>query len=286
MTISVIIPTARDSDALAPLLEALRAQVCEAPFEVIVVNDRPATRRKDAPFARVLRGEGKGPARARNLGAAHAGGTFLLFLDDDVMVDRFYLARVWREIEARPECAVSGAQLAVDRNNSFSLAAEWMLHLFVDGEGSRFAASNALALRRRDFQRVGGFDPSFPLAAGEDREFCARWVAAGFQIVTVRDLAIQHQFPQSFASLARQQWRYGRGAFHFQNRAHGEGPRIRGAHYYWPMFAEARRRYGWSRGSRVGILCWISQGILACGYLRERWLPAARTPSFEETYAE
>src|SRR5450631_1454316 len=111
-------------------------------------------------------------------------GPTLLFLDDDAMVDQLYLARVFQELDARPNHAVSGMQTAIDRRNCFSLTSECLLHVFSKGESiaapmSKFAPSNGLALRRWDFQQCGGFDPSFPFAAGEDREFCARWVAAG-----------------------------------------------------------------------------------------------------------
>ncbi len=155
-----------------------------------------------------------------------------------------------------------------------------MHHLFVedetldgkDGTGlSKFAASNGLVLRRADFHGCGGFDPCFPLAAGEDREFCVRWIAAGFHISVLKEAAIEHQFPESFAALTRQQWRYGRGAFHFQTRVlPSQRLRIRRSRFYWLMMAEAPRRYGLGQGVRVGMLSWMSQGIVAGGYLWER----------------
>lgn len=173
MTFSVIVPTASRPALLEQLLESLRAQVFDQSFEIIVVDDRSSTDLDHLPFrtdraeCRVLPGEGQGPARARNLGADQARGTYLLFLDDDARVDFSYLARILKEIEARPKHAVSGLQMAIDRRNSFCLAAEWMHHLFVEDQRlsaplSKFAASNGLALRRADFQQCGGFDPRFP----------------------------------------------------------------------------------------------------------------------------
>jgi GT2 family glycosyltransferase len=290
MTISVIIPTASRPRQLAQLLESLRGQVFDRPFEIIVIEDRPVTGSDQLSFrahqceCRVLRGEGKGPARARNLGVEHAQGSYLLFLDDDTMVDRWYLARVLEALETRPDHAVSGIQTAIARKNSFSLTSEWLLHVFVEDESiaesnaalkSKFAPSNGLALRRGDFQRCGGFDPYFPLAAGEDREFCARWIASGYHVTVLKEAAIEHHFPETFMSLVKQQWRYGRGAFHFQNRARTHlRPHVRSARFYFRMIAEAPRRYGLGRGATVGILCWLSQGIIACGYLRERIWPS------------
>jgi GT2 family glycosyltransferase len=289
MTFSVIVPTASRPALLEQLLHSLRAQIFDHSFEIIVVDDRCSADLNHLPFrtdraeCRVLPGEGNGPARARNLGADQARGTYLLFLDDDAMVDPLYLARILKEIEARPNHAVSGVQIAIDRGNSFCLASEWMHHLFVKDQRlaaplSKFAASNGLALRRTDFQQCGGFDPCFPLAAGEDREFSARWIALGFHIIVLNEAAIEHHFPASFASLMKQQWRYGRGAFHFESRL-GLKPRapVRNPRFYLRMLTEAPLRYGLRRGLLVGMLSWTSQGIIACGYLRERISPAVRS---------
>jgi GT2 family glycosyltransferase len=186
------------------------------------------------------------------------------------------LARVFPELQARPNHAVTGMQIAIDRKNCFSLTAEWLLRVFCEDENmpapmSRFATSNGLALRRADFQKCGGFDPSFPLAAGEDREFSRRWIAAGFHIIELKEAALEHHFPRSFLTLMKQQWRYGRGVFHYHCRVYpSRAPRIRTVSFYMRMAAKPLQEYGLRRGALIGMLCWLSQGMIACGYLRER----------------
>ncbi len=294
MIISVIIPTVSGPRRLAQLLASLREQVFDGPFEVIVIDDgidqRRAVELDGLSFrtgqceCRVIHGEGKGPARARNLGVEQASGTYLLFLDDDVRVDRGYLARVSQELSARPMHAVSGMQTAIDRRNCFSLAAEWLLTVFSESEimagpMSKFAPSNGLALRRLDFQKCGGFDPGFPLAAGEDREFSTRWIAAGFHIIVLQEAAVEHHFPRSFPALLKQQWRYGRGTFHYQTRVDpSHAPRIRRMPFYLRMIAKPLRQYGFRRGALVAVLCALSQAVIACGYLRERVWPSVESP--------
>jgi cellulose synthase/poly-beta-1,6-N-acetylglucosamine synthase-like glycosyltransferase len=293
--VSVIIPTVSSPRQLAPLLHSLREQIFDGSFEVIVVDDVIDQRRAaeldglsfrtDQCECRVVHGEGKGPARARNLGVEQAKGAYLLFLDDDVRVDRGYLGRVFQELSARPRHAVSGTQTAIDRRNCFSLAAEWLLTVFSEGEStvgplSKFAPSNGLALRRSDFQKCGGFDPRFPLAAGEDREFSTRWIAAGFHIIVLKEAAVEHHFPKSFLALMKQQWRYGRGTFHYQARVPpSHAPRIRRMPFYLRMIAQPSRQYGLPRGALIGALCALSQGMIACGYLRERIWPSLESPA-------
>jgi GT2 family glycosyltransferase len=107
----------------------------------------------------VVRGEGKGPARARNLGVSHATGTYLVFLDDDSVVDPSYLGRIVKRLQERPGYALAGPQLCIDRKSSFALAGEWLADRFVEAErpDSRrfgFAPSNGFALRRVDFRHA------------------------------------------------------------------------------------------------------------------------------------
>lgn len=296
MIFSVIIPTAGRPRFVAELAGALRAQVFDQPFEILMVNDRCG---KDRPGEdprrlefragqrelRVRCGSGAGPAAARNLGASEARGTYLLFLDDDSMVDKLYLARVWKELESHPGCAIAGMQVAIERSNSFSLAAEWLSHGFLQEEAltppySKFAATNGLALRRTDFERCGGFDEFFPLAASEDREFSVRWLASGFQFMILKEASVGHHFAHSFPVLMKQQWRYGRGAFHLRSKvAPGLGSRVRSPLFYVRMLTQAPLRYGFLRGLWIGTLSWLCQAAILAGYLAERIRPASKRPS-------
>ncbi|HEX2145435.1 MAG TPA: glycosyltransferase family A protein [Glycomyces sp.] len=84
---SVVVPCHNAAKTLERCLTAVFAQAA-APAEVIVVHDASAdaTAAIAERFAcRVLRVEpNRGPAAARNLGAAHATGEALFFLDADI----------------------------------------------------------------------------------------------------------------------------------------------------------------------------------------------------------
>jgi glycosyltransferase involved in cell wall biosynthesis len=292
MLVSVIIPTSNRPRLLAQLVDALRRQIFDHPCEIIIVDDCDRTDLNYLCFeatackCAVVRGEGKGPARARNLGASLAAGTYLVFLDDDSMVDPSYLARIVKQLQERSHYALSGPQLSVDRGNSFALAAEWLADRFVEAErlDSRrfgFAPSNGFALRRADFRQSGAFSPHFPLAAGEDREFCFRWIAAGFHIDVLDEFAIRHHFAATLTALVKQQWRYGQGAFHYQKCVPPDRrPRVRSIHFYLGAIFGPLRRYGLRRGMRVSLLAALSQFIVCAGYLRERIsAPTKRVPA-------
>jgi glycosyltransferase involved in cell wall biosynthesis len=288
MLVSIVIPTANRPRLLAELLEALRGQRFDHPFEIVVVDDCERTDLNHLCFATglckcaVVRGEGRGPARARNLGASYATGTYLVFLDDDSVVDPSYLARMVERLQQRPGYALSGPQQSIDSRNSFALASEWLADRFVNAErldATRFgfAPSNGFGMRLADFRQSGAFSPHFPLAAGEDREFCLRWIAAGFHIGVLQEIAVQHHFPATLGAFVRQQWRYGRGAFHYQRCASDDrSPRLRSVRFYWGVVFGSLKRYGVRRAVPVSVLVVLSQFIVGAGYVGERISAAAK----------
>src|SRR4051794_38061939 len=83
--------------------------------EVIVVDDGSTDdsiasyRRNPDPRLRVLRGAGLGVAKARNLGAQHAHGEYVVFLDAHCLVspnwlDRFALALAQPDVALVSPC--------------------------------------------------------------------------------------------------------------------------------------------------------------------------------------
>jgi glycosyltransferase involved in cell wall biosynthesis len=103
MRLSVVIPTlAARPEELARALASVHAQRL-APDEVLVVCDHNPTklaqlRSQIGSAARVEGGLGqRGVSAARNLGARHASGTFVAFLDDDDAWKPTYLAHALRD---------------------------------------------------------------------------------------------------------------------------------------------------------------------------------------------
>ncbi len=93
--------------------------------------------------------------------------------------------------------------------------------LNANADNATFLTSNNMALARKAFEDVGGFDESYPLAAGEDREWCRRWRSSGRRIRLVREAEVAHFHHLNLASLWRQHVGYGRGGRHFRDTAGG-----------------------------------------------------------------
>ena len=85
----------------------------------------------------------------------------------------------------------------------------------VNPNQSSFFASNNLALPADRFSDLGGFDTSFPLAAGEDRELCDRWLQHGYKMIYAPEVQVFHAHKLTLPKFWQQHFNYGRGAFCF-----------------------------------------------------------------------
>ena len=157
-----------------------------------------------APAARPLT-----PGAARNLGFAHCGGAWVLFVDADVEVDRAWVDRALATIAAEPQLAGLWGRLE-----------EW----FVDGGQERPGARDmyrvgegdhdsdylaTLAFYRREaLERAGGYEPR--LNSEEDFELGLRLRLRGGLLRTIAPRAGRHwSAPRpSFAEIGRR-WRTG-----------------------------------------------------------------------------
>jgi succinoglycan biosynthesis protein ExoA len=120
--ISVCIVTGRRAPMLDACLESLQAQEDPPSFEILVVSDADsevpaivASRFADAPVALIPRAN---PGSARNVLIARARGEWLLFLDDDVTVERTLLRTIAALAEQHPEVDVLGGPNYTPRGSS------------------------------------------------------------------------------------------------------------------------------------------------------------------------
>jgi glycosyltransferase involved in cell wall biosynthesis len=213
--ISVVVPTCDRPAALARCLAALAQQRTSSPLEIVVVNDGHGP--VDAPDARLIRAAGAGPAAARNRGARAARGSVVCFTDDDCAPGPAWAQRLADACAGG--AAAAGTTIADPAAGAAASAAQLLTNTLMaasrDGEGGlRFAPSCNLACHAAIVAALP-FDESFALAAGEDRDWCARLVASGRVLRHVADAVVVHRPQLGVRGLVRQQLRYGRGAVGF-----------------------------------------------------------------------
>jgi GT2 family glycosyltransferase len=209
---SVIIPTYNRPQSVRAAVESLlRQDYPRDRFEVIVVDDGgdpPLS--LDVERVRIVRELNRGPASARNRGAEVADGEYLAFLDDDCVAQTDWLRSL--ALMAPRDCAIGGATINGAPENSYACATDLLVDLFIRRERG-FLPSNNFAVPAAGFREIGGFDESFRMAGGEDRDFCRRWIARGYEIAHCIDARVSHHHAMSFGQFLRQHYNYGRGAF-------------------------------------------------------------------------
>ena len=258
--ISVVVPTCDRPDALARCLAALARQRVEE-LDVVVVNDGAGE--VDAPGARVVRAGGRGPAAARNLGAGAARGDVVCFTDDDCSPGPDWAQRLARACAGGD--AAAGTTIADRAAGGPAAAAQLLTNTLLTtsrddaGAGLRFAPTCNLACHAETLAKLP-FDESFALAAGEDRDWCARLVASNAVLRHVPGAVVFHRPQLGVRGLVRRQVRYGRGAVGF--RAAG-GTLARA-----PFYRELARASA-QAGAGTAALVALAQASLAAGAASE-----------------
>lgn len=220
MNISFIVLTYNRTDALLAVLRALAAQ-CDARHEVLIADDGsrpdqvemllsqcPAFR---CPVRHVWHPDiGFTAARARNLGAFHARGDYLIFLDGDCVPGKAFVAQHSRLAQAG--CFVNGGRVLLSERLTARVIGEQMdlstrparfwlqarlrgdcnklLHLLVwpwgllrvkEGFQWRGIRSCNFGVWRQDFVSVNGFDETFEGWGHEDADLVLRLSHLGVQ---------------------------------------------------------------------------------------------------------
>jgi GT2 family glycosyltransferase len=282
---SIVIPTYKRPRQLNKCLRGIvQIDYPKEDFEVIVVDDGSG----EAPMnlveiyhsyfsLRLIQQPHAGPATARNRGAEEASGGYIVFTDDDCVPERGWLSAFGRHFEARPEDAIGGRTINALEDNVCSAASQLLIDYLYDYYNIRnaqplFFASNNLAVPRKLFLEIGGFDRGFPAAAGEDRELCDRWVHSGHGMSFASDAVVFHSHSLTFRQFVRQHFNYGRGAFQYHRlRALRRSERIRlePVSFYSGMltfpFTQRRRR-----PVSTAFLLTVSQAANAAGFFSEK----------------
>jgi GT2 family glycosyltransferase len=186
---SVVVPT-RDRPAdLARVLAALRRQQGGRRFEVIVVDDGSeppldAALLDGLEAARLLRGGGRGPAAARNMGIGAAGSDTILLTDDDTEPAPSWVAAACSFLEQNAGHA--GVEGPVSSPPYDPLYA----HSLENGEPGAYWTCN-IAYRRDVLERLDGFLEEFPTPHCEDLDLAYRALVLG-PIGFAEEMAIVH----------------------------------------------------------------------------------------------
>ncbi|WP_222123693.1 glycosyltransferase family 2 protein [Agrococcus jejuensis] len=218
-TVSVVVAHYAQQAELDRTLAALARQTHPRQLlEVVVADDGSPTPPTVPPGVRVVRQEDRGfrLAAVRNLGARHATGDVVCFLDADTAPEPEYVARIAALPSAAPDVLAVGRRRHADlRGVPMRTPIEragpehalpepqWLADAYArsgdlldaDARSYRFAIGAVLACSRWLLDDVGGFDETFDAYGGEDWEWAARAWRRGAALAHVPDAIAWHDGP-------------------------------------------------------------------------------------------
>lgn len=187
MLVSVLIPCRNSADYVAETISSVLQQTYPN-VEIIVVDDASSDMSADivrsfpSGSVRLVAGEGRGAAAARNLAFAHANGSHVLFLDADDLVSRLHLQALqqraleeigciafgeWDRFTDRPSDAAFPARHAYRDANPV----DWLCN---DWAAGSMTQCGMFLIPRSLIERYGGWDERLTLI--DDFEFFSRMI--------------------------------------------------------------------------------------------------------------
>jgi glycosyltransferase involved in cell wall biosynthesis len=181
LSLSVVIPVGTGSDVLPEVIESLNKQ-SRKPEEIIIVNDRVKDKSLDCVenirinhiVVKTQPDKGRyGVSSARNIGAENSSSDIILFLDSDVILPDNYISDLMEIISDID--GILGVQSADCGYENFASVFKnlWMRYTYIKLKKKvigLFYTSSA-AIRRKSFNKTGGFDEEYRVPGVEDTIF-------------------------------------------------------------------------------------------------------------------
>ena len=226
--LTVVIPAHVVDDAsrirLQSLVESL-SSLCR----VIIVDDASPVALEGSGRAEIIRlATNRGPAAARNAGAAMANTPFIAFVDSDVSGVNSALSLLVATCES--DGVALAAPRVTSRPTGTRLARYEQMRSPLDGghdagrvrAGTRisYVPSATWVVRTEAWSEVGGFDET--MRVGEDVDFVWRVVRAGWTCRYEPRASVEHEPRSSFRTFVRQRFTYGTSVADLSRRHPGE----------------------------------------------------------------
>ncbi len=220
-TLSIIIAIFNRKDELFELLNSLCFQT-DKDFEVIIVDDGsliallPTVELfNDRLNIQFFRKPNSGPGLTRNYGARRAKNEWLVFVDSDVIVEKYYIENIKKDIQQIPCDAFGGADKAHRGFNLMQKAISYsMTSIFTTGgvRGNKKAVTRFqprsfnMGVKKSAFEKVGGFSE---MRIGEDPDLSMTLWENGLTTAFFDNIGVYHKRRVDFGKFSKQVYQFG-----------------------------------------------------------------------------
>jgi GT2 family glycosyltransferase len=228
-------------------------------FEIIVVDNAPSSRATadfisqvygDEAKIRYVREDRPGLGCAHNRGLREVQGEIVAFTDDDVVVDRHWLAEIATAftIAGNVGCVTgmispmeleTPAQIWIEQYGGFGkgcvrrifdLGAHRSKSSLYPYAAGAFGSGANMAFRASALRAIGGFDPALgagsPGVGGDDLAAFFQIITKGFTLVYEPGAIVHHAHRREYAGLQRQVYGYGVGLTAYLTKCVLDNPAI------------------------------------------------------------
>lgn len=211
MRVSVIIAVYNEEKVIGNCLASLRKQTI--PLEIIVVDDGSTDSSRSLA---TLHQKHQGPGAARNLGAKHAKGEILVFVDADMEFEKDFIAKLTRPIlDEKAIGTFSKEEYLLNRENVW--AQYWNLNLGRKADKmlpDDYPDTQSVfrAILKTEFEQAGGFDSN--LGYTDDWSLARK---LGTWAVAAPGAKFYHRNPETLSEVWNQARWFGKNEFLTKN---------------------------------------------------------------------
>jgi len=218
MKTSALVPCYNGSRHIKQVVEHLLNQT--VPFDEIIIVDDCSTDDsksiiKSLPVKFVQHSKNRGPAAARNTAVEKSTGELLIFVDSDAyaapdMNEKIIFTYDRHRLDPRVGgVGGMGIEICIE-----SIYDEWRSLHGAQNFGLRkrsdvpFLFGLCCSYPKFVFEKVGGFDPSYRINAGEDFDLGLRIRRLGYHLIYDPGIQVEHQHQDTHTSLMRVQYNW------------------------------------------------------------------------------
>ena len=238
MDISIIIPTYNRKNQLEKCLYSIFSQSYPKDrYEVIVVDDGSSDGTdcliKDLKYRFdnliYLRQLHQGPAAARNSGITNAKGEIIGFVDDDCILNKYWIKQMIDVHRKNLHIQAVGGQTWIDSRNVKAAVSQFLanggIECRINGKLEViFLPTCNVSLKRAVLEREK-FNTIFIYPGGEDLEYFWRLFKKGLKLSYRPEIRVLHNRSNLFLNHLKQAFLYG-GANYFVNRLYDDHPSL------------------------------------------------------------